>query len=177
MRYAVTVEGQEPRSIKVWETEEGLFAGLDDRTVRLDTVSIDGGNFYSLLVDQYSYEVFVEEREEAHAVVIDGWLYEVVVENEQARRAQGLRSAQAGGGRAVIRSPMPGLVVNVAVSEGDSVTEGQRLAILEAMKMENEIRAPRAGIVQRIDMVAGDSVMQGQALLTLSEPQEMGDEG
>jgi len=168
MRYAVTVAGQEPRSIEVWETEEGLFAELDGRQVRLDPVSIDGGSFYSLLIDQHSYEVFVEEREDAYAVVIEGWLYEVIVENEQAHRARGLRSVQASRGRALVKAPMPGLVVHVAVSEGDSVVEGQRLLTLEAMKMENEIRAPQAGVVQRVDVAVSDSVMQGQALLTLS---------
>lgn len=173
MKYVVTVEGREPRSIALWETEGGLFAELDDQTVRLDAASIDGGNFYSLLVDQRSYEVFVEGREGICAVVIDGWLYEVVVENEQARRAQSLRLAQAGGGRIVVKAPMPGLVVDVAVSAGDSVAAGQRLVILEAMKMENEIRASQSGTVQRLDVAVGDSVMQGQALLTLSEPREM----
>ena len=62
MRYAVTVEDQGPLKVAVRETGEGLFIELDDRTYRLDAVSIDGAGFYSLLVDQYSYEVFVEER-------------------------------------------------------------------------------------------------------------------
>ena len=168
MKYTVTVEGKEPREIEVWETEEGLFAKLGDQTHRLDAVSIDGGNFYSLLVDQQSHEVFLEEREDAYAVVLHGRLYEVAVESEQARRAQAVRPAQAIGGRTVVKSPMPGLVVSLAVAEGQIVTEGQRLAVLEAMKMENEIRAPRAGTVQRVDVAVGDSVMQGQALLTLS---------
>lgn len=172
MKYAVTVENQGPLNIVVWETEEGLFVELDDRTYHLDLASIDGGSFYSLLVDQYSYEIFVEEREDAYAVVIDGWLYEVNVENEQARQAQGLHPTRSGGGRAVVKAPMPGLVVSVIVNEGDVVAQGQRLAILEAMKMENEIRAPRAGLVQRVDVAAGDSVMQGQALLTLGDAQE-----
>ena len=168
MKYTVTVEGKEPREIEVWETEEGLFAKLGDQTHRLDAVSIDGGNFYSLLVDQQSHEVFLEEREDAYAVVLHGRLYEVAVESEQARRAQAVRPAQVAGGRTVVKSPMPGLVVSLAVTEGQIVTEGQRLAVLEAMKMENEIRAPRAGTVQRVDVAVGDSVMQGQALLTLS---------
>ncbi len=169
MKYTVTVEGKEPREIEVWETEEGLFARLGDQTHRLDAVSIDGGGFYSLLVDQRSHEVFLEEREDTYAVVLHGRLYEVTVESEQARRVQTVRPAQAIGGRTVVKSPMPGLVVSVAVNEGDTVAEGQRLVILEAMKMENEIRAPRAGIVSRVEVAVGDSVMQGQVLLTLSQ--------
>jgi biotin carboxyl carrier protein len=168
MKYAVTVEGKEPREIEVWEAEEGLFARLGDQTHQVDTVSIDGGNFYSLLLDQQSHEVFLEEREGSYAVVIHGRLYEVLVEGEQARRAQALRPAQVTGVRTIVTAPMPGLVVSLAVAEGQIVTEGQRLAVLEAMKMENEIRAPRAGTVQRVDVAVGDSVMQGQALLTLS---------
>jgi propionyl-CoA carboxylase alpha chain len=53
---------------------------------------------------------------------------------------------------------MPGLVVNVAVAEGDEVQEGQALCTVEAMKMENILRAERRGVVKKVNAGAGDSL-------------------
>ena len=54
--------------------------------------------------------------------------------------------------------PMPGLVVSVAVAEGDEVQEGQALCTVEAMKMENVLRAEKKGVVAKINAAAGDSL-------------------
>ena len=54
--------------------------------------------------------------------------------------------------------PMPGLVVKIAVNEGDEVQEGQVLATIEAMKMENTLRAERKGTVAKVNVGAGDSL-------------------
>jgi len=54
--------------------------------------------------------------------------------------------------------PMPGLVVSIAVAEGDTVQEGQALATVEAMKMENVLRAERKGVVSKITCAPGDSL-------------------
>ncbi len=64
-------------------------------------------------------------------------------------------------------APMPGRVVRVLVKEGDSVKEGQTVAIVEAMKMENEIHAPISGIVKRIFVKPGDNVTPDDALLRI----------
>jgi biotin carboxyl carrier protein len=63
---------------------------------------------------------------------------------------------------------MPGLVVSVLVSEGQSVERGQTLVILESMKMQNELRAPSAGNVARLRVQAGETVEQKQTLLNLT---------
>ncbi|WP_386681202.1 acetyl/propionyl/methylcrotonyl-CoA carboxylase subunit alpha [Loktanella sp. R86503] len=74
----------------------------------------------------------------------------------------------AGPGGDVVLSPMPGLVAAVAVTEGQSVTEGDRMVVLEAMKMEHVLRAPRSGIVAQVAVTAGDQVKAGVALVTLA---------
>ncbi|MBU1837418.1 MAG: biotin/lipoyl-binding protein [Alphaproteobacteria bacterium] len=63
---------------------------------------------------------------------------------------------------------MPGLVAAVAVTEGQSVAEGDRMVVLEAMKMEHVLRAPRSGIVAQVAVTAGDQVKAGVALVTLA---------
>ncbi len=65
----------------------------------------------------------------------------------------------------IIVSPMPGLVVAMNVQEGDHVKEGQPMAILEAMKMENMIRAERDGVVKRVGAKTGDSVATDDVLI------------
>ena len=69
-------------------------------------------------------------------------------------------AAHAGG----LTTPLPGVVVSVAVKEGDSVTAGQTLLVIEAMKMEHAIKAPRAGIVKSLKHKAGDRVREGSTL-------------
>ena len=61
--------------------------------------------------------------------------------------------------------PMPGLVVRIDVAEGDAVQQGQALAVVEAMKMENVLRAERAGTVSKINAAAGDSLAVDDVIL------------
>ncbi|GFN35189.1 DUF2118 domain-containing protein [Tepidimicrobium xylanilyticum] len=70
-------------------------------------------------------------------------------------------------GEEVVEAPMPGTILSINVKEGDTVKEGQILAILEAMKMENEILAPRDGKVKAIITTKGASVNTGDKLIVL----------
>ena len=62
-------------------------------------------------------------------------------------------------------SPMPGLLVKLNVAVGDKVEEGQELAVIEAMKMENSLRALQAGTVSNVSAAVGDSLMVDQIIL------------
>ncbi|MFN3437298.1 MAG: acetyl/propionyl/methylcrotonyl-CoA carboxylase subunit alpha [Acidovorax sp.] len=73
--------------------------------------------------------------------------------------------AAAEGGR--LTAPMPGKVVSFAVKAGDTVTKGQPLAVMEAMKMEHTIAAPTDGVVQELLYAPGDQVTEGSELLKL----------
>jgi len=66
-----------------------------------------------------------------------------------------------------VTAPMPGIVVSLKVKVGDSVSLGQPLCILEAMKMENEITASKAGVVKEIHVSEGSSVSQGQLIIRI----------
>jgi biotin carboxyl carrier protein len=68
-----------------------------------------------------------------------------------------------------IRAPMPGLVSNVLVSEGDEVQRGQAVVVLEAMKMENDLSATRAGSVKSLRVAKGQTVAQGEALAVIGD--------
>lgn len=66
---------------------------------------------------------------------------------------------------AQLKAPMPGLVLNIRVSPGDEVLEGDTLLVLEAMKMENVIKASGKGTVKEIKVTKGDKVDKGQILI------------
>jgi len=63
---------------------------------------------------------------------------------------------------------MPGLIVRVPVSEGEPVSKGQTVIILESMKMENELKSPRDGTVHHIHTRAGENVEQNKVLVTIA---------
>jgi len=121
-------------------------------------------DFYSILVEGKSYEVSVE-RAGAKYFVRHG-AFERLVELADASRG-GREAFSARSGPEAVDSVMPGKVVRVLVAPGDTVTEGQGLVVVEAMKMENEIGAPRAGRVKSVEVSPGQNVETGARLVVL----------
>jgi biotin carboxyl carrier protein len=68
-----------------------------------------------------------------------------------------------------IKSPLPGTILDIFVKPGDRVTIGQRILLLEAMKMENNIESDKAGTVAEIKISKGDAVMEGDVLIVIGE--------
>ena len=77
------------------------------------------------------------------------------------------KTAKPSSGAGAIKSPLPGVILDVLVREGDSVKVGQKLLILEAMKMENNIDSDKEGVVKSIAVRKGDSVLEGDVLITI----------
>ncbi len=77
------------------------------------------------------------------------------------------QSAPAGAGKPVT-SPLPGVIIEISVKEGQAVKAGQKVAVLEAMKMENEIQAPADGTVTAILVNKGDSVLEGAEIVKIA---------
>jgi biotin carboxyl carrier protein len=139
-------------------------------------VSVDGNEFlvdgkktgrtnYSLIVDNRSFEIEVDHAEDEYRVLVDGRNYHVNLVDERRVRIGGGQSEIQLQGRQKVSVPMPGKVIAVLVSEGDSIEKDQGLVIVEAMKMENEVRSPIAGEVKEIKVKAGDAVEGGTVLL------------
>ena len=95
-------------------------------------------------------------------VWLEGQHYDFVHEDPRSKEF----SATATGGG--LTTPLPGVVVAVKVTEGQSVAAGEVLMVIEAMKMEHAITAPHAGTVQTLHFAAGDRVSEGNALLELT---------
>lgn len=75
--------------------------------------------------------------------------------------------APAAGGGAAVVSPLPGVIIGIHCKVGDEVKRGQRILVLEAMKMENDIKADRDGTITAIAVSQGDNVQEGATLVTI----------
>lgn len=126
---------------------------------------------YNIVVNGVSYEVEVEELggvSAPKAAPAPAAAPAPKAAPAPAPKAAPAPAAQApSAGAITIEAPMPGTILDVRVKPGDSVTEGQILIMLEAMKMENEIMAPRAGVVDTVQVIKGASVNTGDVLLSL----------
>ena len=105
-------------------------------------------------------------------VVVDGWLFELEVEDaaraDLRARATRARATGPGSGPFEVHAMIPGRVAAVAVTVGDTVTVGQTLLVVEAMKMQNELRAPRDGVVERVSVGVGETIDLGDLLVVLA---------
>lgn len=105
-------------------------------------------------------------------ILIGGW--RVVVDLEPAARAdlraraRRTRAAGTGSGLTDVRAMIPGVVVAVLVAAGDRVIAGQKLVIIEAMKMQNEVLAPRDGVVDRVSVNPGARIELADPLMVIS---------
>jgi len=176
-RYYVEVDGKEV-GIEVLSREGRtvlrlLEDGAETPEVAADFAAIHsyvatGEGLYSLIADGKSYQVHVERTEDGLRLVIGSHLIDIRVLTEREWRLNKVAPRETRQtGAMTVRAPMPGLVKAVAVAAGDEVREGQRLIVLEAMKMENEIASPRAGRVAEVLVSEGSTVEGGKPLITL----------
>ena len=110
------------------------------------------------------FEVWPESDEPAGA----GWTAPVITAPETTTSALASTSGASDNAK-VLPAPLPGVIIAILVKPGDTVTRGQELCTLEAMKMKNAIRSSRDGVVATVEVAVGDQVGHGQILLTFQE--------
>ncbi len=162
MKYVTTINGHE-FVIEINRSSELIVDGVP-HTVDFSTFN-DGVR--SLLIDQHSYEALVERRHDKYDVLMHGNLYTFHVADEREQHL-GRATFVPPSGDLPIVAPMPGLILEVNVVDGQEVQAGDTLLILESMKMGNEIKAPRNGVVSRVNVKAGDSVDQDAVMVVIS---------
>jgi biotin carboxyl carrier protein len=166
MKYIATVNEKE-YVIEIDRDDEIVVNG---EKYEMDFQELTEGGILSLLLNNRSLEGLVDEQEDHMEVLILGGLYEVKVQDERVYRLMQARG-EAGGvtGDVIVASPMPGVVIATPAVEGAQVKKGDKVIVLESMKMENELRSPRDGVVHRVHVKAGASVEKGQPLVTVGD--------
>jgi biotin carboxyl carrier protein len=135
---------------------------------------------YSFTLGGTHYDVTIEDITDGKASVsVNGTTYEVALDDipvipsaapaptAKPKESAAPKAAPAAGGPTTpVNSPLPGVIIEVSVKEGQAVKAGQKVAVLEAMKMENEIMAPHDGRVISVNVSAGSSVNSGDVLIS-----------
>ena len=125
-----------------------------------------GGSLYSLITENKSFEAVIDDDEGRIDVMMRGRLFEAQVLDERAmllmQRRGGIVDSSG-----EVHAPMPGLIVDVTVEEGEAVAKGQTVVILESMKMQNELKSPIDGSARAIHAVAGQAVDKNDLLVEI----------
>ncbi len=141
-----------------------------DEIDKLEVLNVNGNNIKALLNNEVingNVELVSKSRNK-YKVLIEGEFFEVTIktEVEQTVEKMGLNKPKLTKIKE-IKAPMPGLVLDINVSVGQEIEMGQKLLILEAMKMENVLKLPHTGVIKKIFVKKGDAVEKGQKLLEL----------
>lgn len=172
MKYHVLIDGEHHAVTLAPDGKAWLVTHLDDDgkphgdPVHIDMGVLRDGHAYSLLVNQRSIDIAVEENDSTLSMVIGGGRYDATVLGEREYLAHSIKAEQ-GDGDKTVEAAMTGIVVEMKVAPGDAVTKGQTLFILEAMKMENEVKAEVDGVVATVTRAAGDTVNLGDVVLEI----------
>jgi biotin carboxyl carrier protein len=171
MLYYSQINGDSLKVEIVTDPEGATHVKLPDgREMQVDFQPALGEDLFSVLVDSQSHQVHIEpgEYRGEYEVTLDGQVYLVNVETERQHRLNSLAPrTNLQTGEISVKAPMPGLVSIVAVEVGQVVEQGQRIVILEAMKMENELRAPKAGTIKAVNVQPGQTVEQNKVLAVI----------
>jgi biotin carboxyl carrier protein len=168
-----TGENSPQRDISI----DGTRYSIDWRQIAplaADAKEQSSGGRFSLLIGEKSYEVFARRINKpggkgySYEIVVAGQRFEVDVEDEREKALTGSIQAVHESGEALVRAPMPGLVLGIPMEPGAKVERGQTVVVLEAMKMENDLASPIAGTVKEVRVSKGQTVNQGDVLVVVS---------
>lgn len=128
----------------------------------MEIVEVEPG-VYSVIIDGMQMELRVALNGASAIVSTQG--RSTTVDIADPREWAGASNGKQSSGKAKIASPMPGKVVRLLCALGDAVAAGQAVAVVEAMKMQNELKTPIAGTVKKVLAAPGDTVLASQVLV------------
>lgn len=137
-------------------------ATIGEKTVDVEILQAKAGKL-DLLVDGKRVTAYVSSDNATRWVTVNGQTFILTKSSGAKRRGAGHDHASD------LVAPMPGVVRSVNVGEGDAVSRGQTLLLLEAMKMEIRVQAPRAGVVKKLFVTQGQTVEREQMLVEIEE--------
>jgi len=166
VKFVVTSKRKD-HAVEVAESTRGFLVSIDKKQHEVDASKLPGGEVVSLLVDGRSYEATVSRNGTSCRVTIHGNTYDLLVRDELSARITGKSACRDETEIEKITAPMPGLVVEIKVEAGQTVSPGQPVVVVEAMKMQNELSCRSAGTVIQIHVSERQTVSSGQILLSI----------
>jgi biotin carboxyl carrier protein len=154
------------RQVEHAQAGERAIWTIDGQRLEADAIAVSPG-IYSILLSGKSFQVRIERLGAELRAITAGRDLSVVIQDEREWRRNRGGNVEAEGRQQVL-APMPGKIVRLLVSAGDSVRAGQGLLVVEAMKMQNEIRAPKSGTIDRVRVVEGQTVNAGEVVVIVS---------
>jgi biotin carboxyl carrier protein len=148
--------------------ENNTSGTIDGKTFSWDIAEVKKGSFHIIKNNRsYSVEVIkAEPAEKSFLVSVNGNKYQLNVKDKFDELLKSLGMDNLNSNKVnEIKAPMPGLVLDIRVSEGDEVKKGDPILVLEAMKMENILKSPTDGIVKKINVKKGLAVEKNQVLI------------
>jgi biotin carboxyl carrier protein len=160
MLYDITIDGKNFR-LELNRTEGGWTCLLDGREVEVDAV-LARPDVLSLRIGNMAYEVKSEHVANDLHLWVGSRRFAAEVRDPRSLRGR-MRAGDDSGPKKIV-APMPGKVVRLLLREGDEVEAGAGIAVVEAMKMQNEIKSPKKGTIQKISVSEGAAVNAGDVL-------------
>jgi len=174
MKADIIVDGGSTYAVEVKEADGRYLVRIrDSETDTVEEISVDfdaSASGINLLIDNQSYPVELCEEGGHYRGAVHQHRMEAQVRTPEDK-LRGLLNNSLGAGQDSVETGMPGAVLEVFVKAGDQVAEGDKLAILEAMKMENTIRAPRAAVIASVNVSKGENIQAGHTILTFEAHQ------
>lgn len=161
-----TVNGGKPRVVNL---KNDAFE-VEGKPFPVDFHEIRPGRYHIIHnLKTYAVEVLSSDiASHLHTVRVNGKVFEVQLRDHFDELLQELGMDVAAGKKAGdLKAPMPGLVVNVLVEEGQQIHKGDTLVVLEAMKMENSLKASADAVIKKINVTKGNTVEKNQVLIQL----------
>jgi len=149
-------------TIDITPTGKSYRATIGDKTVDVEIIRVENGKL-DLLIDGERVSAYVSSDNAKRWVTVNSQTF-VLTKSSGAKRSGGKHDHTG-----ELTAPMPGQVRAVNVSEGDAVTKGQTLLVIEAMKMEIRIQSPMDGVVSSLSVKQGQTVEREQVLIEIEE--------
>ncbi|MDQ3047389.1 MAG: biotin/lipoyl-binding protein [Bacteroidota bacterium] len=164
----VKVNNKKEHVIEFSDAKAGM---IDAKPFEWDVIEVKEGSFH-VLKDNRSYNVEVvkaDYAEKSFVISVNGNKYQLNVKDkfDELLKSLGLDSMNASK-VTEIKAPMPGLVLDLRVNEGDSIKKGDPVLVLEAMKMENILKSPADGVIKKINVKKGQAVEKNQVLINFA---------
>lgn len=162
MAYIVKIDDKEFKC-DIEKSGNSYAVSLNGKNIQVEIADIDK-EALTLIINNRLYQIHIGQE---NKIIVDREEYTFEVVDEKIARVLKAGADAAHKKETIITAPMPGLVIEVEIKEGDTVKKGQGLLIIEAMKMQNELKVPREGFIKKIFVQKGQTVNSNDKLIII----------